>query len=262
MVSLKKNDKIIIIVAVVVLAVSAIGVAMYKSPSPTTPLTPSTNPLNQEYTVTWTVSSQTGEKITDFAGKKTPFETTTKIMKGNLKSISFNMTWVDDHTTLFGRRGLDTLTLSVTPPEGKIVTVSNKSIRIKKTGAISFSINVPGNSPFSDPIQAPDLTSAQDQLNKAPYYSDKWVNSDVKITVSCKIGEPIFRPLMRLLDKGNDFTLQITYVYYKGLLTPPTTDNGQKTTGTDVPPDSSWNSEDYQPPYMAMLINSGSARFI
>ena len=41
MISLKKNDKIIVIVAVVILVIAGVGVAMYQSPKPSSIL-PST----------------------------------------------------------------------------------------------------------------------------------------------------------------------------------------------------------------------------
>jgi len=260
MIRFKRNDKIIIIAAVVVLAVAAVGVAMYQSPPP--PDTSNTTPGggNNDYTVEWDITSDTPQIFSEFAGKKAPYENTIKISKGNLHSIDFNMSWVDDHTTLLGRRGLDTMILTITAPGGEPQEFENKSAKMTKEGTIQYTLKI-GNMPSSEPITAPNIQSAEEQLAQSPYYNDQWVNEELKIQVSCKIGESIFRPLMRLLDKGNDFDLKITFSYWKGNIRPPASEEN-KQTNSDSSSDDGFSETDYQPPYLYMLLNTGCGRYI
>lgn len=259
MIALKRNDKIIIIVAVLVLIVAAIGVAFYSSPKPTV-VPPSTGTGTQEYTVTWTVKSDALQSITEFAGKKTPYTSTFQIPQGNLKSISFNLTWVDDHLTLLGRHGMDTLGLSIQIPDGDLIELSNQSARKTGEGTIEYELDATSGMPPTTPIQAPDLQSAQDQLMLPPYFNNQWMNKDFTITVSDHIGE--IRPIPRLLDKGNNFELHITYSYYVGTLTPGSSSSDIKNTGTDTLPQDDSSSQSDAIPYMSMIIQTGCGRFI
>jgi len=68
--------------------------------------------------------------------------------------------------------------------------------------------------PSTDPVEALSYEDAQQQLKQSPYYSEKWMNKDFKVKVSVTVGE--FLGKLRPRDKGNDFTLEITYEYYGG----------------------------------------------
>ena len=137
MISLKKNDKIIIIVAVVVLVIAGVGVAMYQSPK-TSNVLPSTITGEKTFDVIWTIRNGTLDTISEFAGKKSPYEGTVMIPEGNVKSITFNLSWTDDHMTFLKRMGLDTLTLEVTTPDGVTFTETNKSAPITGEGTITY----------------------------------------------------------------------------------------------------------------------------
>lgn len=250
MVSFKKNDKIIIIVAVIVLFTAGIGVAMYQSPK--TPDTSTITPSGEKtYEVVMNLQDGYLNAITDFAGKKSPYEGTIKIMNGNIKSITFNLTWIDDHLTFFKRMGLDTLTLEVTTPSGDIYTETNQSAPITGEGKLQKTIDFNIIPPVT-PIKADNEKDAQAKLKAAPYYDDSMTDKDFTIKVSCQIGE--FRILKKLRDKGNDFDLQITYQYYQGSLKE---DKTVPTGQDDTPPEDPWT-----PPYMSMIISTGCGRYI
>jgi len=251
MISLKRNDKIIVIVAIIVIVVAAIGVAMYNPPKTIT-LPPSTTGSSQSYNVSWIIRNGTFDKISEFAGKKALYTTGVIIPQANVISITFNMSWVDDHTTFFGRFGLDTLTLEVTTPDSDIIPVSNTSAPITKKGAVTILL-VSHIIPPVGPIKADDYGAAQAQLNKKPYYDDSWMNRNLSVKVSVKIGEK--RPIPRLLDKGNPFTLEVTYQYYQGVIK----QEQMKSTGNgnDTPPPDPW-----EPPYMSMIISTGCGKFV
>jgi hypothetical protein len=256
MISLKKNDKIIIIVAVVILVIAGVGVAMYQSPKAPTDFTSLTT-NEKSYDVTWTLRNGTLTTLSDFAGKKTPFEGTVTIPEGNVNSVTFNLSWTDDHMTFLKRMGLDSLTLEITMPDGvNYFTETNKSA--PKTGFATISHTlIKDIIPPEGPIKAENEQEAQTTLQTSPYFDDAWTDKDIKINVSVQIGE--LRFLKKLRDKGNDFELKISYQYYEGVLKEDTTKN----TGGDfgMPPDDLWSNEE-TPPYISMIISTGCGRYV
>ena len=254
MVSLKKNDKIIIIVAVVILIIAGVGVAMYQSPE-APPYYPSSITNEKSYNVTWTLQNNSFKTLSDFAGKNAPFEGTVTIPEGNVNSITFNLTWIDDRMTLLKRRGLDSLTLEVMMPDG-MNSFSETNTSAPKTGYGSISRTLYNNIiPLEGPIKADNDQDAQTTLMTSPYFDDSWTDKDIKINVSVQIGE--LRFLKKLRDKGNDFELKISYQYYLGSLSQDMTKN----TGADLPPDDIWTDEQ-APPYISMIISTGCGRYV
>jgi hypothetical protein len=256
MISLKKNDKIIIIVAVVILVIAGVGVAMYQSPKAPTDYS-SLITSQKSYNVTWTLRNGTLTTLSDFAGKKTPYEKTVTIPDGNVNSVTFNLSWTDDHMTFFKRMGLDSLTLEVTMPDGvNYFTETNTSAPKTGYGTISHTL-IKDIIPPEGPIQAKNEQEAQTKLQTSPYFDDSWSDKDITINVSVHVGE--LRFLKKLRDKGNDFELKISYQYYDGALKVDTTKN----TGGDstIPPDDVWSNEG-TPPYISMIINTGCGRYV
>lgn len=256
MISLKKNDKIIIIIAIVILVIAGAGVAMYQSPQPEDDFFTSSLDQNS-YNVTWTVRNGSLSTISEYANKKAQYEGTARIQEGNIKSITFDMSWTDDRMTLLKRMGLDTLTLEVTTPDGMSYTQSNTSARITGAGTITLTVNA-GIIPPKVAIEAQDENEAQTKLMISPYYDDSWTDKDIFINVSVKVGE--IRLLKKIRDQGNGFDLKITYQYYEGMLNLDTTKN---TGGETTPPDDYWNEEAAtEPPYISMIISTGCGRFV
>jgi hypothetical protein len=254
MISLKKNDKIIVIVAVVILVIAGVGVAMYQSPKPSG-IPPSTITGEKTYGVIWTLRNGTLDTISGFAGKKSLYQETVMIPEGNVKCITFNLSWTDDYMTFLKRMGLDSLTLEVTTPDGVTFTETNKSAPITGDGTITYTVVTGIIPPVS--LKATDEKTAQAKLKEKPYNDASWSDKDISINVSVQIGE--LRIIKKLRDKGNDFELKITYQYYDGALKEDTTKN----TGGDsnTPPDDPW-VEQGKPPYISMIINTGCGRYV
>ena len=254
MISLKKNDKIIVIVAVVILVIAGVAVAMYQSPK-TSSIPPSTITSEKTYDVIWTLRNGTLDTVSEFAGKKSPYEGTVMIPEGNIKSITFNLSWADDRMTLLKRMGLDSLTLEVTTPDSVAFTETNKSAPITGEGTITYTVATGIIPPVS--LKATNEKTAQAKLKEKPYNDDSWSNKNININVSVHIGE--LRIIKQMRDKGNDFELKITYQYYDGALKEDTTKN----TGGDsnTPPDDPW-AEQEKPPYISMIINTGCGRYV
>jgi hypothetical protein len=256
MISLKKNDKIIIIVAVVILVIAGVGVAMYQSPK-TESILPSTITTENSYDVVWTLKNGSLNAISDFAGKKSPYGTLIVIPEGNVNSVTFDLSWTDDHMTFFKRMGLDSLTLEVTMPDGiYFFTETNTSAPVTGAGTISKTI-LKDVIPPDKSIKADNERDAQSKLSM---YDDSWTDKDIKINVSVQVGEKRFRILKQFFEKGNDFELKISYQYYDGVLKQDTTKN----TGTDTSSPSEEDPwvEQETPPYMSMIISTGCGRYV
>jgi hypothetical protein len=253
--SLKKNDKIVIIVAVIILVFAGVGVAMYQSPQTTSNI-PSTI-TSKSYDVSWTLRNGSLSTISEFAGKKSPYQGTIMIPENNVKSITFNLSWTDDHMTVMKRMGLDSLTLEVTMPNDTYYfTETNKSAQITGEGTISHTI-VNGIIPPSKPIEADNEQDAQTKLKEKSYNDDSWTEKEITINVSVQIGE--IRILKKMRDKGNNFDLEITYQYYDGVLK----EDMNKNTGRDnnVSPEDPW-AQQVVPPYISMIVNTGCGRYV
>jgi hypothetical protein len=253
--SLKKNDKIVIIVAVIILVFAGVGVAMYQSPQTTSNI--SSIIIEKSYDVSWTLRNGSVSTISEFAGKKSPYQGTISIPEGNVKSITFNLSWTDDHMTFMKRMGLDSLTLEVTMPNGTdYFTETNTSAKITGEGTISHTI-VNGIIPPKTPIKADNEQDAQTKLKDKSYNDDSWTEKEITINVSVQIGE--IRILKKMRDKGNDFELQITYQYYDGVLK----EDLNKNTGGDsnTPSGDPWAEQEI-PPYISMIINTGCGRYV
>jgi len=252
MISLKRNDKIIILVAVVVIVIAGVGIAMYTQP-PEVYTPPPTSTTSQSFNVSWVQRNVSLDTINGFAGKKAPYTGGIQIDQGNIISITFNLSWVDDHTTFLKRFGLDRITLAVTTLDGDLIQMSNTSAPKTRMGTDTITLESHISPPITT-IKDVDETSAQAQLSKQPPFDDSWMNRNFSFTVSDKIGEK--RILPRLLDKGNTFTLEISYSYYQGVIQP-----GQmKPTGGDG--DTNSTEDPFEPPYMSMIISTGCGRFV
>jgi hypothetical protein len=257
MISLKKNDKIILIVAVVILVIAGVGVAMYQSPKAPTDYS-SLMTTEKDYNVTWTLMNGSLATLSDFANKKAPFEGSVSIPEGNVHSVTFNMSWNDDHMTLLKRRGLDILTLDVTMPDS-MYSFSEENTSAPKTGYASIQHTVINQYAPPQTIKAENEQEAIAKLQTTPYYDDSWTGKDININVSCHIGE--LRILKKMRDKGNDFELKITYQYYDGTISMDTMNNTGS--NSDFPPEDYWGDEEItQPPYISMIINTGCGRYI
>ncbi len=235
MINLKKNDKLIILIAVAVIVIAGIGIALYEAPEDNGDDDSKDNDKLEMYEVNWDLKSGS-QTISDFADKNTPYEGTVSFNKGNLNEIVFNVSWIDDKAPLLGRFGLDTITVQIETPDGMTYEGSATSEKQTKEGNFEIIINVDGI-PSTDIIEAEDMSEAESMLMEEPYYDDTWVNEDFKITVICDIGE--IRILKKLGESGNDFTIDITYSYYDPYLVEmedDTKDTSDNDSGDDPDP--------------------------
>jgi len=249
MIMLRRNDKIIIIVGVLILVAAGVGVAIYAPPPAVTP--PPTQPTQTTYQVSWTEKTGKLEAISDYAAKNTPYNMTFKIDQPSISVISFHLTWKDDRAFL-RRFGLDTLTLDITTPNDRTATFSQKSM--KKTKAGDFTINITGvEQPTVTTITGNSTSDASTRLHNALLQADPWAGKSFNATVTVTIGEKI----LKFRDKGNSFTLSVNYTYYDYSIGTMGGTGGDDLNGLN-PPDTT----SYTPPYMSMILNTGCGRFV
>jgi len=242
MINLKKNDKLIIIIAVAVVIVAGIGIAAYNPPDGGNGNTGGTGGVGT-YDVTWQTHTKTvsvDEEL--YAGKNSPFSSEIPISHENILKVTVEISWEDDSTYrgLFSK-GEDTLTAEVTC-DGK--TETWESFR---NGTMEFNFNI-NSIPYTTEIEADNEIDALEKL-KEDYTDDSLT---LTIDVSVATGEKLRRPLKYFRDKGNDFELTITYEYYEASLTEGNMNDIGGDENNDPPEDDDVFSR------LGILVNTGS----
>jgi hypothetical protein len=254
MISLRRNDKIIIIIGVIILLAAGAGVALY---APTTVQTPTPQPQQPgtgTYPVHWQEKNGTIPAIEETAAKGVPLYLNKTIGIAPIKSVSFHLSWIDNHA-FFRRFGLDTLTLEVKTPDGKDIIGSMKSVRRTKAGDFTIYDNLSTSAPTITSINGSTTSQALSNL-QAQFKNNPWVTKGINMSVLVTIGEHF---PFRFLDKGNDFTLEVNYTYYAPAFSNTTT-TGSDELPADLPQDT--ESSDWTPPYMSMIIQTGCGRYV
>jgi hypothetical protein len=225
---LKKNDRIILIVGVVILVISGIGIALYTAPSNDKPLGEAHVGYN-EYTYTW--SQKTGEQVIGdslYAGKSSPYSSAV-IIKSDpgvvITSVEFKLDWEDDVTYgLIRKKGLDTLNAIIA------YGANEKSDSSLGSGNHSFLFTL-NERPKDGKFEAASVQDAQDIIDELTSGKN---SATFDVTVTVDTGERIFRLFKFLKDKGNDFELTASYTYYTCNLkeSEPPDDSGDETKAT------------------------------
>jgi len=225
--NLKRNDKIILIVGVVILIVAGAGIALYNAPSED--LDVDTKDMSETYyEYEWDVKrgSETIESPTLEEG--TPFEkayTITSPAGTVLTQVKLNVVWVDDNTYgILRTKGQDTVTAEI-----KLDGKSDEDSSSEVNGNLSFQFNV-NSMPRSGEINASTSRDASSQLTE----EYRGMNSaDFDVLLNIETGEPWWRFLFNR-DKGNVVDISIDYTYYEYDLTEVENhDNSIKTSGED-----------------------------
>jgi hypothetical protein len=211
---MKKKSKIISLLIIFLLVSIGIGFTLYDIPKKASTLGPPTNETHS-YIVTWRDNTTTTQ-LSEYVDKNSEYLKKISFNTPNLKEIYINLSWTDDKATCFNRRGLDTLVLQITTPDGKIQKTSAKSASRTKQGTIEMTIPVNTVRPTSFSVQATNTASAE-QMIRDQYYDNTWVDEEFTINISVKTGE--LRLLKRFTDQGNDFQLHITSRYSTESLT-------------------------------------------
>jgi len=230
--NLKKNDKLILIVGVVILAIAAIGVAVYTSPDTGEIKAGDTEPEYEPYSYTWAINTgeiTVGDSL--YTNKNSPYSdsfTVTTTSGSILTGVEVQVNWNDDNTYgLLKTKGEDTLTADVSQQGSESIQESSKG-----SGNMTFNFNLKGIPP-SDSVLAEDKSDAENIID-GMFSGENVASFDVEVSV--EIGEKFWRPLKFLKDKGNAFELKAKYTYYDYELEEPEEDDEEdkdKNTGDD-----------------------------
>ena len=227
--NLKKNDKVILIVGVVILIAAAIAIAFYTS-ADVDDSNIFTESDKKTYDITWNEVKTDKPDINGVAKKSYSESETISAPDGSiLTKVEFQLTWEDDYTSgLIINKGEDTLTAKIGKPGAE--PESKTSI---KQGNMTFSFNV-NDRPSDDYVEAENLDEAKEIVDQW-FPNENEASFDVKVNVNT--GEKLrLRPIKLLRyfqDKGNNFKLKITYSYYILNIEEPEEDGND---GNDVPP--------------------------
>jgi len=212
---MRKGHILISIVSAFLLLGTGIGYILY---NPQKNTLSSDDPLGETraYDVTWKTTFVATSHMKGFAGTDSDYVNTVSFGQPNLKEIRFTLNWTDDKATVLNRCGLDTLTLQIISPDGSTVQDSAKSAPRTKYGCVDIVVplKTEGFKPLT--LHSRDLFEATSQLRDT-YDDNSWVNKAFTVRISVQAGE--IRPLKRLRDRGNDFDLAITPVYYVASIT-------------------------------------------
>jgi len=208
--NLKKNDKLILIVGVVILIIAATAIALYTS-ADVGDIDVFTESDKKTFDITWDEVTTDKSVINGKAQKSYSESEHISAPDGSiLTKVEFNITWEDDYTSgLLINKGEDTLTAKI----GKPGAEPEKKTSIKQ-GTMKFPFNV-NDIPSDDYVEAEDLDEAKEIV-------DEWFPNENEasfdVTVNVQTGEKLrLRPIKLIRyfkDKGNDFDLKITYTYY------------------------------------------------
>ena len=224
--SLKKTDKIIAVVGVVIIIVAIAGILFYFETEDDVDDGEPKDEMN-EFMVEWQEYSAEMPCIKESA--KTKYNDSINIMVAEgcvIKDVVVEISWSDDHVVNFAlpnRKGQDTLKAMFR------VIGSGDEFPHTSTGSGSenHTFLLYASMPQDEIIEdAEDIYDAEEMV-KEQYSGKNSVDIDVEVKVN--IGEKFaLRPmklLNKLLDKGDDFEIMVKYNYYKPYISEMESDN-------------------------------------
>lgn len=222
--SLKKSDKIIAVLGVIILIVAGFGIFIYASSDEDNGDTIPTSDEKEDYTVYYKESAPPTEATPDntdysikfkFIGQK-DYTGNVVINQKNLKSITIKVEYVDNvKGFLFGKIlptiGADTLTVKILDSDGN--KLDQGSIKGDKKKNVTFTYDV--NSLISlDEIEADDINEAYEILE------DRYVDYEKTYTIKASLKTGLLGKIRERLGKDT-FGIKVTYTYYEYSLEEP-----------------------------------------
>lgn len=219
--TLKKSDKIIAIIGVIILIIAGIGIFLYIDTGDDNG-TPEDDgddfdfyELKSEIVPVLLLEKNQNIKQKLFGFRDQIVTIEQDLMATNVKNISVFVKFTDNNPGLLGRLGIgaDTLTVNVLDSEGEKVGSGSK----KGSGKIEIEIDGPA-SEIIGPIEARSYLEAEQML--MTQYEQFQQTYTFKIILDGKL----FGFLREKL-KGDSFKLEVTYCYYKYELEEPMNDD-------------------------------------
>jgi len=213
--TLKKTDKIIAVVGVVILIVAVIGFIFYVDTEDT--VNDKIEEVDNDVSVEWIEYSEE-TTINGYAGKKSPYKDPIVITLDEdsvLTSIEVSLTWKDDYSKgLIFNKGQDILDASVGLTGEEAQSINSKGSCNRSFGSAFVINDIPDDTIVED---VEDIFEAE-EIILDEYSGMNTATLDVKVTVDP--GERLLSlRIVKLLnffrDKGNSFDLVVSYTYYK-----------------------------------------------
>ena len=224
--SLKKTDKIIAAVGVVIIIIAIAGILFYfeteddvDDGEPTENMT--------EFMLEWEHYEAEMPCIKESA--KTKYNGSINIMVEEgcvIKDVFVEISWSDDRVVNFAlpnRKGEDTLTATFGLVGGTDEFQHKSTGSGKENHTFLLCVNTPQDEIIED---AEDIYDAEEMVKEE--YSGKNVadfDVDVKVNVGEKFAIRPMKLLNKLLDKGDNFEIMVKYTYYKPYISEIDSDN-------------------------------------
>jgi len=209
--TLKKSDKIIAIIGVIILIVALFGILLYAGSEEQTQETGT--PKEVSYKVEWIPSSDTISKD-GYAGRKgdytEPFEIEVIKPGSVITKVDVNITWTDTKTYgILIKRGFDTLNADITLVGGETLTHTATG---SGNETLTFTINeAPSDGVIEDVEDI--FTAEQKVIDENADKNTASFETLIKVTPGEKFGIRPLKLLRYISDKGENFNLEITYYY-------------------------------------------------
>ena len=253
--NLKKSDRLIAVIGVLVIVVAAIAIFFYSDFDNGN----GENGGDDDKMLTFPVLCNPRERDasidnTDFVVKdkllgKQDYTGIVTAKDKYISKLDIKVTYEDDHYGILGGRLLQQLgqdTLTVTIFDSNEQEVGSTTITGMGNETIPVDVSSMGIDKDPEPIEAESRQAAEDILMDNFDEQEKEVSYTVKVTVSS--GESPLRVFAKLREKlfGNDqFTLEANYHYYEYVLDEPLEDDNGNDENKDTVLD---NSENYSGP--------------
>ena len=232
--TLKKSDKIIALIGVIIIIIAAVGIFFYID-TDEVELKPKDGEEPMIFKVNYTESlplSATPDN-TDYTIKPKlirtkPYQGTVVITQQNLKSVMFFVEYRDNKAGfLFGRIlpsiGADTITITVNDKDENLVD----QVNIKGRGNQTIISDI-GTMISMESIEADNEQEARTILE------ERYVDYEETYTIKISLKTGLWMKLRELLGKDS-FTLQISYTYYEyDLEEPENNDDEMPPTGNEA----------------------------
>ena len=216
--NLKKSDKMIAGIAVLVLIIAAVGIILYSEDKDDVILDDGKGKMiSYDVNVDALLGSAhpDDENYQVSTKKNGAYTGVVDIGMQNVKSVTFYVEYNDKFTGIFGfgilgkKIGQDTFTVTISDMEGNEIS----SDSIKGSGNATITILGVTDMISTAPIEAESKAEAEEMLEER--YADNPTNVTYEVTASIKYGElRIIKKLRERLFSKDTFILEVTYDYY------------------------------------------------
>lgn len=237
MVALKKTDKIIVLIGVIIVIVAAVGIILYTAPEKED--VNGDEVKEMDFNVMWTKYSGMKSEA-GYAGKKEPYSDSLRVSAPSgsvLTRVEVTISWEDDvwYRGILGK-GLDTLYADV--------GLGGKTESEESTGSGNMTFMFTINSIPSDMTMT--STSEYDAEEELQLMYDDKNDATFNVDVSVDTGERIWRFLKFIRDKGNSFDIEFEYEYYQAGLEKIVNEDNNDNGDTNLESSNPWQATTYK----------------